>query len=240
MKKYYLHNGTESSGPFAIEELKAKNITTKTPVWYEGMEKWKTAGELPELNALFVVIPPPFEPTIVPTPTEKVATKKEARKILGLSKSTFFIIIGALIVLVAVSVLNSIQEDRSRELQIKNHKTEIENYQLEIKQKEAEDEKVQAAIQAQIDAQRADREKKQSDSTRLSEIDQTLMASQSRLDLAKKDLSSASGFKLLRTAAEKKEQMSLLQNTIDSIKNEMSQLKKESEELKLEMEKIPK
>ena len=27
MKKYYLHNGTESSGPFDIEELKAKNIT---------------------------------------------------------------------------------------------------------------------------------------------------------------------------------------------------------------------
>jgi hypothetical protein len=240
MKKYYLHNGTESSGPFAIEELKAKNITTKTPVWFEGMEKWKTAGELPELNSVFAVIPPPFKTTITPPPTEKEETKKVAHKILGLSKSTFFIIIGALIVLVGVSVLNTIQEDRSRELQLKNHKTEIENYQLEIKQKEAEDEKVQAAIQAQIDAQRADQEKKQSDSTRLSEIDKIVAQSQSRLDLAKKDLTSASGFKLLRTAAEKKEQMSLLQNTIDSIKNEMSQLKKESDEIKLEMEKIPK
>ena len=27
MKKYYLHNGTESSGPFDTEELKVKKIT---------------------------------------------------------------------------------------------------------------------------------------------------------------------------------------------------------------------
>jgi hypothetical protein len=240
MKKYYLHNGTESSGPFDIEELKAKKITKTSPVWFDGMLHWKTAGEIPELTSLFALTPPPIAPILFPPSQPKMEPNREPRKILGLSKSTFFMGCGALIVLVGVTVLNNMQENRSRELQLKNHKTEVENYQLELKQKQADEEKIQAVIQAQIDAQKADREKKQSDSTRLMEIDQTLMASQSRLDLAKKDLNSASGFKLLRTAADKKEQMSLLQNTIDSIKNEMSQLKKESEELKLEMEKIPK
>jgi len=48
MKKYFLHNGTESSGPFNFEELIAKKITKKTPVWFEGMENWKYAGEIDE------------------------------------------------------------------------------------------------------------------------------------------------------------------------------------------------
>ena len=41
MKKYYLHNGTESAGPFSFDELRASNVTKTTPVWFEGMEKWK-------------------------------------------------------------------------------------------------------------------------------------------------------------------------------------------------------
>ena len=43
MKKYFLHTGTENSGPFDLDELKAKSITKTTPVWFEGMENWKYA-----------------------------------------------------------------------------------------------------------------------------------------------------------------------------------------------------
>jgi len=240
MKKYYLHNGTESSGPFDLEELKAKNITTKTPVWFEGMEKWKTAGEIEALRSLFVVIPPPINPSMTMPPIKKMEAKIEPRKILGLSKNNFFMVCGALVILIGITVLNMLQEKRSRELQIKNHKTEVENYQLELKQKEAEDEKIQAVMQEKIEAERVDKEKKQSDSTRLLEINKLVAQSQIQLDLAKKDLTNTSGFKLFRDASEKKEQMDLLQNTIDSIKNEISQLNKESNQLKLEMEKIPK
>jgi predicted nucleic acid-binding Zn-ribbon protein len=61
---------------------------------------------------------------------------------------------------------------------------------------------------------------------------------QNNLDATEKKLKDASGFKLLRTAAEKKEQMDLLQKNIDSFKNEINQLKNESDQLKLELEKI--
>lgn len=240
MKKYYLHNGTESSGPFDIEELKAQKITKASPVWFEGMQDWKTAGEIPELTPLFVVNPPPFIPVSKPEPTQKTETKREARKILGLSKTSFFIVCCVLIVLVGVTVLNTIQEDRSRELEQKNHKTEIENYQLELKQKQADDEKIQAVIREKIETERIAREKKQNANNRLSEIHQMLADYQNNLNSTEKKLKEASGFKLLRTAAEKKEQMDLLQKNIDSFKNQISQLKKESDQLKLELEKIPK
>jgi hypothetical protein len=240
MKKYYLHNGTESSGPFDIEELKAKKITKTNPVWFDGMLHWKTAGEIPELTSLFIVTPPPLAPFLFPPTVPKEKLQRAPRKILGLSKSNFFMACGALIVLVAIGVLNVIQENRSRELQLKNHKTEVENYQLELKQKQADDEKIQAVIQERIEAERVDREKKLNSSNRLSEIEQLLANAQNNLDATQKKLNDASEFKLLRSASQKKEQMDLLQKNIDSFKTEMEKLRMESDQLKLEMEKIPK
>ena len=240
MKKYYLHNGTESSGPFDIEELKAKNITKASPVWFEGMLHWKTAGEIPELHQLFTVNPPPFPLFETPKPAPKEETKKEARKILGMSKNVFFIACAAVVLLIGISVLKNIEENRSRELRIKNHKTEVENYQLELKQNALEEEKIQAAIQEKIDADRMAREQKQNATNRISEIKQLLVDYQNSLDETEKKLKNTSGFKLLRTESEKKEQMDLLQKNIDSFKNEISRLKNESDQLKLELEKIPK
>ena len=240
MKKYYLHNGTESSGPFDIEELKAKNITKASPVWFEGMLHWKTAGEIPELNQLFVVNPPAFPLFETRQPTPKVATKKEDRKILGLSKNVFFIVCAAVVVLIGITVLKNIEENRSRELRIKNHKTEVENYQFELKQKELEERKIQAAIQEKIEAEQKARELAQNTNNRLLEIEKLLADYQDSLVDTEEKLQNSSGFKMLRTAAEKKEQMDLLQKNIDSIKIAMDELKKESNQLKLELEKIPK
>lgn len=63
MKKYYLHNGTEQQGPFDIEELKSKNITKTTEVWYEGITEWIEAGKVEELNDVFKTnAPPPIKP----------------------------------------------------------------------------------------------------------------------------------------------------------------------------------
>ena len=239
MKKYYLHNGTESSGPFDIEELKAKNITKASPVWFEGMLHWKTAGEIPELNQLFVVNPPAFPLFETRQPTPKVATKKEARKILGLSINAFFTVCAAVVVLIGIIVLNTIEENRSRELRIKNHKTEVENYQLELKQKELDEQKIQAVIQEKIDAERKASALKQNANNRLLEIEKLLSSYQDNMVETEKKLEQASGFKLLRTGAEKKEQMDLLQKNIDSFRTAIDELKKESEQVKLEMEKIP-
>jgi hypothetical protein len=61
MKKYFYTDGFANFGPFTLEELKYKNITLDTNVWYEGMGDWKKAAEVPELASLFstnTAIPP--------------------------------------------------------------------------------------------------------------------------------------------------------------------------------------
>ena len=203
MKKYYLHNGTESSGPFDIEELKAKKITPQAPVWFEGMEKWKIAADIPELNVLFVVKPPPLDP-IIASPAQQKTTPKTAKKqILGLSKNSFFVVLGVLILTVITIVFNTLNENRKRELDKKNYKTEVENYQLERQQKEIEEQKLQIAEAEKQAAARAIEEKKQSRANRIIEIEKLIAISQSNLETTKKKWNDASGFKVFRSATEK-------------------------------------
>lgn len=238
MKKYFLHNGIESSGPFGLEELKAKKITRATPVWHEGLENWKTAGEIPALETIFAVVPPPIntEPTVYPkTKSEKKTTP---RKILGLSKTTFYVVFGILLLLVFTTVFNLFQENRSDELEIKNHKTEIGNYQYEQQQKEIEDQKIQLVIQQKIEEERITNEKKKTINDRLIEIQSLIETNSNKLEEAKNKLEDTKGFKILRTATEKNEQINLLQIDIDSFENEIDKLNKEANVLKLELEKI--
>ena len=108
MKKYFLHNGTESSGPFDLEELKAKRITKTSPVWFEGMENWKTAGEIPELKTIFVLVPPPFPDVLA------VSQKPKSEKNSALS----FLVIQSFLVqrsnpasIVSVNILSMLSYD---------------------------------------------------------------------------------------------------------------------------------
>ena len=234
MKKYFLHLNNETIGPFDLEELKARSTTKKTPVWFEGMEHWKTAGEIPELSSLFLAIPPP----IYSFSTSITASKVERRKILGLSKNTFFMVAGILVLSIATIVFNNLQENRSRELKLKNHKTEVENHQYQLQQKELEEQKKLAAEEEKAAVERMLRTKKETGNSRISEIQQTLADYQNQLEETEKKRNDTSGFKLLRTAAEKKEQLDLLQKNIDSFKIEIVKLKNESDQLKLELEKI--
>lgn len=239
MKKYYLHNGTESSGPFDLEELKAKKITKSSPVWFEGMENWKYAGEIPELNTLFVVSPPPISTFSTPETAPKEERIIEERKILGLSRNTFFGVCVVLVLATSTIIFNNIRENKSRELRVKNHKTEVENHQLELQQKELEQQKLLEEAAQKAAAERAIQDKKQADEDRIIEIEKLIAISQSNLEAATSKLKSASGFKVLRTTEEKKQELSELNKKIDSITTEIDQLKIESNQLKLEMEKLP-
>jgi hypothetical protein len=61
--KYFIHDGAEQKGPFSIEELQSLNISKESMVWCEGLENWKPAGEIEELQSIFPVVamPPPLE-----------------------------------------------------------------------------------------------------------------------------------------------------------------------------------
>lgn len=68
MKKYFLKDGTLQQGPFDLEELKSKGINAETPVWYEGIPEWTTAGKLDELKDILVDTPPQLITPVVPPP----------------------------------------------------------------------------------------------------------------------------------------------------------------------------
>lgn len=79
MKKYFLHNGTEQQGPFDIDNLKAKNIKKDTPIWFEGLSEWTTAGKIAELNVLFTnATPPPFNASSSNPPPPKEPSNHSA------------------------------------------------------------------------------------------------------------------------------------------------------------------
>ncbi len=104
MKVYFIHKGSEETGPYTIEELKLQGITRDTPVWREELPDWLNAGDLPELNALFISHPPPFvqkEFTAPPASPELKAPPplKEGVITEPISKKNYLLYIASAIVL---------------------------------------------------------------------------------------------------------------------------------------------
>lgn len=51
---FYIDKATnQQCGPFTVNELKTKNITSDTMVWCSGMADWTTANNVSELSVLF-------------------------------------------------------------------------------------------------------------------------------------------------------------------------------------------
>jgi hypothetical protein len=51
MRKYFLKDGNIEKGPFSLDELKLENINTNSPIWFEELGEWVSAGEVEELEA---------------------------------------------------------------------------------------------------------------------------------------------------------------------------------------------
>ncbi|MES2239220.1 MAG: GYF domain-containing protein [Bacteroidota bacterium] len=233
MKKYYLHNGTESSGPFDLEELKIKQITAKTPVWSSGMPDWKNAEEIDELKFVLIITPPPFKAT---PPIPKREEKKT--KIMGLNKSTFYLISFLAFFIIGVFVLNILEEHRSKEFEQKNSKTESENRQFQLQQKEIEEQKSRLEEQERLDAERIAKERKETINSELSKIQIKQIENQTRLEEAKNSLTKATDFQFFRTANERNEELNAIQTEINHLKDEMQQLENKRNQLSLELERM--
>jgi GYF domain 2 len=65
MKKYYFFDGAAQLGPFTLEELQTKKITSETSVWFDPMPEWKPAGEIDELKSILNSAgTPPLHPVL--------------------------------------------------------------------------------------------------------------------------------------------------------------------------------
>ncbi|MFV8324815.1 DUF4339 domain-containing protein [Flavobacterium sp. ZS1P14] len=240
MKTYYIHNGTENSGPFIMEELKAKKITKTILVWSEGMDEWKYAGDIAELKSILSVIPPPLN-KIPPLPKEEEEEEeeKEIRKtILGLDKSIFYFAMGIAALIIGTLIFDSYQENRSTELEQKNSQTEFRNQQLELQQKEIDEQKIQLAIKEKIESERLTKEKKDSINNRLLEIKKILLYNKTNLEEDKLKLADAKDFQLLRTTNERDQDISLIENDINHWQSEIKKLENEMYILYLKLETV--
>ncbi|MEL1240739.1 DUF4339 domain-containing protein [Flavobacterium flavipallidum] len=237
MKKYYLHNGVESSGPFDLSELEIKQITATTPVWFSGLPDWKTAAEIEELQVLLKVSPPPFK-TLEPE-TEKIAKEKVKKsKIMGLHKNTFYLVLLFVVLFIGSFVLNILEENRKEELSKINHQTEIENRQFLLKERELKEQNERLAEQQRLEEERIAKEKKDTINKRLSEIQIGKIEIQTLLDEAKNKLIKANNFQLFRTPDEKSREINALQAEISHLKSELEILDNERNQLELELERL--
>ncbi|HHW80994.1 MAG TPA: DUF4339 domain-containing protein [Bacteroidales bacterium] len=73
MKKYFYSDGTNKFGPFSIDELREKNITEETLIWFQGLSEWLPARNFSELNDIFAPSPPPITRSSSSTDTSSSA-----------------------------------------------------------------------------------------------------------------------------------------------------------------------
>lgn len=233
MKKYYLHNGVESSGPFSLAELEEKKITATTPVWFSGIPDWKTAGEIAELQIILKVTPPPFKNDSV-TPKNK----EKNNKIMGLSKSSFYLVAVLILLVIGSFVLNFIGENRKLELEERNNKTEKENRQFQLQEEEIKAQKEHIAEQERLEKERISKEKKEIIAKRLAEIQIEFPERQTLLNEAKNELNKANQFHFFRTEEEKSKEINAIQTKITYLSNELKLLENERNQLNLELERL--
>lgn len=254
MNTYYIHSGNESIGPFGLDELRSKKITKTTPVWCQGMEDWKHAGEVAELKSLLIVTPPPLKPIITasqaPKEIENDIDNNRAKKIediieedepnpkiLGIKREIFFPAVIALVLIIGTVSFNLFEENRKNLLEEKNTVTERNNQQFQLQEKEIEEQKIRIAEQERKEAERLSVERSQKLSSRLVEIQKLLLDDIRNLEQAKNKLIEANEFEFLRTTDEKNDDISLIQRDIEHWISEIDKLRQEKDQLFLELEK---
>jgi len=234
MKQYYIYLDNEQKGPLSFEELKEKNISRETLIWFEGQADWKKAFEIEELTELFKSVPPPINtftqiPPIPKTDDKKLLEEDETHRIFGIKLKVLLIIVGAIFLLIIG--FNFYQEYNRQVIEDINQTTETHNQQIELQQKEIEEQKARLLEQEQIEADRKVREKKESLEKRFAELNNELNVLYNQLSEAKKNLNNVTAFKLLRTSSERNEQISLAQNEIEKINEKIRNIEEEMKKI---------
>ena len=242
MKQYFIFVDNKQLGPLTFEELAAKKISRETKVWFEGLDQWRNADEIAELKNIIVAIPLP--PLPIANTTKDTAgppkiidnqlgkTTVETPKILGFNKYTFYSILGAGLLLIAVMIYFDVVQSKERDaLLLKNKQTELQNQQMEQEAAAMEAEKIRLQEEEKIKADSIEKAKKDVTEMRLNQIADSLVVYAEYLENAEKELAEASDFKLLRSASKKEEQIGIAQETVDKYKNQIQKLKAEFKRL---------
>lgn len=115
-QQFYIAVNGQQTGPFTIEDLKAKNIQRDTLVWTEGLDNWTKAEHIPLLKDVLRATPPPLpnmetkttsqQVPPPPTPTPPVSNDKYFGYDLARRRERLFAtIIEAIIIAVPILLL---------------------------------------------------------------------------------------------------------------------------------------
>ncbi len=70
MEYFMIENG-QQTGPFTIDQLAQKHITSETLVWAEGMSNWTPAWQVEQLKYILTGSPQPTPPPYSPGNTQQ-------------------------------------------------------------------------------------------------------------------------------------------------------------------------
>ena len=90
MDAYFYSDNGNQKGPVSYDELKKAGISKETLVWRDGFDDWREAGTVPELNGIFMEVPPRAESTIQNVASSSSEYKKEEVKNTELDNTKMF------------------------------------------------------------------------------------------------------------------------------------------------------
>jgi hypothetical protein len=230
MNKYYLHENKTTVGPFSIEDLKAKKITAFTPIWCEGFENWKTAGEIDALKPILSELPSPQK---LDSLDDKKIYAKPKETLFGYNKKGFITFIIALFIILFTLILMNYQSNKIITIEKTNKEVQKENFLKKIeeqKQKLEEQQKI-LSEKEQVEKDRFNKGRRQADENTYKEIISALSNSYAGLEDAKNDLEKAKGYRLFRSAKKKEQQIMDAEYEIEIWKRKIELLKLEKREV---------
>lgn len=230
MSQYYLHENDITVGPFTIEELKVKRITAFTPIWCEGFENWKTAGEIEELKPILFDLPSPIE--INTTGNPKVYNEPK-ETLFGYNKKGVLTGIIALIAILFTLILMNYQSSKIITIEKTNKEVQKENFLKKIEEQKAKLEEQNKILseKEQAEKDRFNSSRRLDDEKTYKDIISALSNCYEDLEKAKSELEKAKGYRLFRSAKKKEQQIRDAEYDIEIWKRKIELLKLEKREV---------
>lgn len=226
MKKYYLHENKVTFGPISFDELKEMKITAFTPIWCEGFDNWKSAGELAELKPILSNISLPKESDFINPKNQHNIPKDRIYR--PNRKMGIVLIISVISVLVAL-LLNNHQSKKIISIEKTNKEIQKENFLKKIEEQKLILEKQNKILskKEEIEKNRLNNGRQNLDRDTYKKINSALSNCYKGLEEAKNELKKVKSYKFLRSAKKKEEQIKQIEYEIETWKRKIELLKLE-------------
>lgn len=233
MKIYYLHENNVNIGPFSIEELEERKINSFTPIWCEGFDTWKTAGEIDALQPIITELPSPAEISN----NEKPIYKKINSGFLGFHKKNIIAILAIMVIILLSLIIMNYKSNKIIDIEKTNREIQKENYTKKIQeqQQKLEEQTKILTEKEQKEKERLNSSRRKADEETYKDILNAISNAYKELEEAKEELESAKGYRLFRSAKKKEQQINEAEYAIEICKRKIELLKLEKRQMEINL-----